>query len=88
MPAGPGGYSATTDAISKTLVAEGFLTTSTTDFKPGAGGTTGLAHFQTIKGKQNSALSIGIALTGGMAQIANKNTSEQQDSDHNARVIP
>ncbi|MFZ9672590.1 MAG: hypothetical protein ACO3A6_06065, partial [Candidatus Nanopelagicaceae bacterium] len=26
VPAGPGGYSATTDAISKTLIAEGLLT--------------------------------------------------------------
>ncbi|NBV12388.1 MAG: hypothetical protein EBS03_04595, partial [Actinobacteria bacterium] len=76
VPAGPGGYSATTDAISKTLIKEGLLTSQTTDFKPGAGGTTGLAHFQTIKGKQNSALIIGIALTGGMAQVANKNTSD------------
>ena len=76
VPAGPGGYSATTEAISKTLVTEGLLTSTTTDFKPGAGGTTGLAHFQGIKGKQNSALIIGIALTGGMAQVANKNTSD------------
>ena len=87
VPAGPGGYSATTDAISKTLIAEGLLTTSTTDFKPGAGGTTGLAHFQTIKGKQNSALIIGIALTGGMAQVANKNTSDLLASVPIARVM-
>ena len=77
VPAGPGGYSATTEAISKTLVTEGLLTSTTTDFKPGAGGTTGLAHFQGIKGKQNSALIIGIALTGGMAQVANKNTDRK-----------
>ena len=87
VPAGPGGYSATTDAISKTLITEGLLTSQTTDFKPGAGGTTGLAHFQTIKGKQNSALIIGIALTGGMAQVANKNTSDLLASTPIARVM-
>jgi putative tricarboxylic transport membrane protein len=87
VPAGPGGYSATTDAIAKTLIKEGLLTSQTTDFKPGAGGTTGLAHFQTIKGKQNSALIIGIALTGGMAQVANKNTSDLLASTPIARVM-
>ena len=87
VPAGPGGYSATTEAISKTLVTEGLLTSTTTDFKPGAGGTTGLAHFQGIKGKQNSALIIGIALTGGMAQVANKNTSDLLTSTPVARVM-
>ncbi|NBN91857.1 MAG: hypothetical protein EBV43_04180, partial [Actinobacteria bacterium] len=87
VPAGPGGYSATTEAISKTLIAEGLLTSTTTDFKPGAGGTTGLAHFQTIKGKQNAALIIGIALTGGMAQVANKNTSDLLASVPIARVM-
>jgi putative tricarboxylic transport membrane protein len=87
VPAGPGGYSATTEAISKTLVTEGLLTSTTTDFKPGAGGTTGLAHFQGIKGKQNSALIIGIALTGGMAQVANKNTSDLLASTPVARVM-
>jgi putative tricarboxylic transport membrane protein len=87
VPAGPGGYSATTEAISKTLVTEGLLTSTTTDFKPGAGGTTGLAHFQGIKGKQNSALIIGIALTGGMAQVANKNTSDLLASTPIARVM-
>lgn len=87
VPAGPGGYSATTDAIAKTLITEGLLTSQTTDFKPGAGGTTGLAHFQTIKGKQNSALIIGIALTGGMAQVANKNTSDLLASTPIARVM-
>lgn len=87
VPAGPGGYSATTEAISKTLITEGLLTTTTTDFKPGAGGTTGLSHFQGIKGKQNSALIIGIALTGGMAQVANKNTSDLLASTPVARVM-
>ncbi len=87
VPAGPGGYSATTDAIAKTLIKEGLLTSQTTDFKPGAGGTTGLAHFQTIKGKQNAALIIGIALTGGMAQVANKNTSDLLASTPIARVM-
>ncbi len=87
VPAGTGGYSTTTDAISKTLIAEGLLTSSTNDFKPGAGGTTGLAHFQTIKGKQNAALIVGIALTGGMAQVANKNTSDLLASTPIARVM-
>jgi len=87
VPAGAGGYSATTDAIAKTLIKEGLLTSQTTDFKPGAGGTTGLAHFQTIKGKQNAALIIGIALTGGMAQVANKNTSDLLASTPIARVM-
>jgi putative tricarboxylic transport membrane protein len=87
IPANPGGYSATTDAISKTLIAEGLLTSQTSDFKPGAGGTTGLAHFQTIKGKQNAALIIGIALTGGMAQVANKNSLNLLDSKPIARVM-
>ncbi|MFM8404983.1 MAG: Bug family tripartite tricarboxylate transporter substrate binding protein [Actinomycetota bacterium] len=87
IPANPGGYSATTDAISKTLIAEGLLTSQTSDFKPGAGGTTGLAHFQTIKGKQNAALIIGIALTGGMAQVANKNALNLLDSKPIARVM-
>ena len=87
IPAGPGGYSATTDAISKTLITEGLLTSQTSDFKPGAGGTTGLAHFQTIKGKQNAALIIGIALTGGMAQVANKNSLNLLDSKPIARVM-
>lgn len=87
IPAGPGGYSATTDAISKTLITEGLLTSQTSDFKPGAGGTTGLSHFQTIKGKQNAALIIGIALTGGMAQVANKNSLNLLDSKPIARVM-
>jgi putative tricarboxylic transport membrane protein len=87
IPAGPGGYSATTDAISKTLITEGLLTSQTSDFKPGAGGTTGLAHFQTIKGKQNAALIVGIALTGGMAQVANKNSLNLLDSKPIARVM-
>ncbi len=87
VPAGPGGYSATTDAIAKTLIKEGLLTSQTTEFKPGAGGTTGLAYFQTIKGKQNSALIVGIALTGGMAQVANRNTSDLLASTPIARVM-
>lgn len=85
VPAGAGGYSATTDAITKTLVKEGLLTSATTDFKPGAGGTTGLAHFQTIKGKQNAALIIGLALTGGIATT--KSTIKLLDSVPIARVM-
>jgi len=85
VPAGPGGYSATTDAITKTLVKEGLLTSATTDFKPGAGGTTGLAHFQTIKGKQNAALIVGLAMTGGIATT--KSTLKLLDSVPIARVM-
>ena len=85
VPAGTGGYSTTTNAIATTLITEGLLTSQTTDFKPGAGGTTGLAHFQTIKGKQNSALIIGIALTGGIATT--KSTLNLLDSVPIARVM-
>ena len=85
VPAGTGGYSTTTDAIAKTLITEGLLTSQTTDFKPGAGGTTGLAHFQTIKGKQNAALIVGIALTGGIATT--KSTLNLLDSVPIARVM-
>jgi len=85
IPAGTGGYSATTDAITKTLVTEGLLTSATSDFKPGAGGTTGLAHFQTIKGKQNAALIVGLALTGGIATT--KSTVKLLDSVPIARVM-
>ena len=85
VPAGTGGYSATTDAIAKTLITEGLLTSQTTDFKPGAGGTTGLAHFQTIKGKQNAALIVGIALTGGIATT--KSTLNMLASVPIARVM-
>ena len=85
VPAGTGGYSATTDAISKALIAEGLLTTTTTDFKPGAGGTTGLAHFQTIKGKQNAALIVGLALTGGI--VTTKSTLNLMSSVPVARIM-
>lgn len=85
VPAGQGGYSATTEAISKALIAEGLLTTTTTDYKPGAGGTTGLAHFQTIKGKQNAALIVGLALTGGI--VTNKSTLNLMDSVPVARIM-
>lgn len=85
VPAGTGGYSATTDAISKALISEGLLTTTTTDFKPGAGGTTGLAHFQTIKGKQNAALIVGLAMTGGI--VTTKSTLNLLSSVPIARVM-
>ena len=85
IPAGVGGYSTTADAISKTLITEGLLTSFTSDFKPGAGGTTGLAHFQTIKGKQNATLIVGLALTGGIATT--KSNLKLLDSVPIARVM-
>ena len=66
VPANPGGYSLTSNAISDTLKTEGLLTEYTSTFKPGAGGSVGLAAFQEIKGKPEAALIVGIALTGGL----------------------
>ena len=66
VPANPGGYSLTSNAISDTLKAEGLLSEYTSTFKPGAGGSVGLGAFQEIKGKPEAALVVGIALTGGM----------------------
>ena len=50
VPANPGGYSLTSNAISDTLKAEGLLGEYTSTFKPGAGGAVGLGAFQEIKG--------------------------------------
>lgn len=66
VPANPGGYSLTVNAISDTLKAEGLLGTYASVFKPGAGGSVGLGAFQEIKGKPESALVTGIAMTGGL----------------------
>ena len=85
VPANPGGYSQTSTAISESLKKEGLLSTYSSVFKPGAGGTTGLAHFQTIKGKQNAALIIGLALTGGI--VTTKSTLTVTDSVPIARVM-
>jgi len=54
IPANPGGYSLTADAITNSLKAEGLLTATTSVYKPGAGGAVGLAAFQEIKGKARS----------------------------------
>ena len=82
-----GGFATTADLIGKTLITEGLLTSQTSDAKPGAGGTTGLAHFQSIKGKQTAALLMGISLTGGMVQVQNRNTLNLFDSVPIARVM-
>jgi len=66
VPANPGGYSLTSNAISDTLKAEGLLGEYTSAFKPGAGGAVGLGAFQEIKGKPEAALVTGIAMTGGL----------------------
>jgi putative tricarboxylic transport membrane protein len=66
VPANPGGYSLTSNAISDTLKAEGLLGEYTSVFKPGAGGAVGLGAFQEIKGKPEAALVTGIAMTGGL----------------------
>ena len=66
IPANPGGYSLTSNAISDTLKAEGLLGEYTSVFKPGAGGAVGLGAFQEIKGKPDAALVTGIAMTGGL----------------------
>ena len=66
VPANPGGYSLTSNAISDTLKAEGLLGEYTSTFKPGAGGAVGLGAFQEIKNKPEAALVTGIAMTGGL----------------------
>ena len=66
VPANPGGYSQTSTAISESLKKEGLLSTYTSVFKPGAGGSVGLGAFQEIKGKPEAALITGIAMTGGL----------------------
>ena len=73
IPGNPGGYSLTADAISKALKTEGLMTDAhTMVYKSGAGGTTGLAAFQEIKGKPNAALITGIAMVGGIATTKSK----------------
>ena len=85
IPANPGGYSLTSAAISDTLKAEGLLGSYTSTYKPGAGGSVGLAAFQEIKGKPEAALIVGIALTGGM--YSNKSTLKLTDSTPIAKVL-
>ncbi|MDA2962328.1 MAG: tripartite tricarboxylate transporter substrate-binding protein [Actinomycetota bacterium] len=85
VPANPGGYSLTSNAISETLKAEGLLGEYTSAFKPGAGGSVGLAAFQEIKGKPDAALIVGIALTGGM--YSNKSPLNLLSSTPIAKVL-
>ena len=66
IPANPGGYSLTSNAISDALKAEDLLSDYTSTYKPGAGGSVGLGAFQEIKGKPEAALITGIAMTGGL----------------------
>jgi putative tricarboxylic transport membrane protein len=85
VPAGPGGYSLTSNAISDSLKAEGLLGEYTSTFKPGAGGTVGLAAFQEIKAKPEAALIVGIALTGGIP--SNKSNLTLLSSTPIAKVL-
>lgn len=85
VPANPGGYSLTSGAISDSLKAEELLSDYTSTFKPGAGGSVGLAAFQEIKGKPEAALVVGIALTGGM--YSNKSTLNLLSSTPIAKVL-
>ena len=85
IPANPGGYSLTSVAISDSLKAEELLGSYTSSFKPGAGGSVGLAAFQEIKGKPEAALVVGIALTGGM--YSNKSTLNLLNSTPIAKVL-
>ena len=66
VPANPGGYSQTSTAISESLKKEGLLSTYSSTFKPGAGGTVGLGFFQEIKAKPESVLITGLAMAGGI----------------------
>jgi putative tricarboxylic transport membrane protein len=73
IPGNPGGYSLTADVVSKALKTEELMTDAhTMAYKAGAGGTTGLAAFQEIKGKPNAALITGIAMVGGAALAKSK----------------
>jgi len=85
IPANPGGYSITSNAISDALKAEGLLSEYTAVYKPGAGGSVGLGAFQEIKGKPESALITGIAMTGGL--YSNKSTLNLLDSTPVAKMI-
>ena len=85
IPANPGGYSLTGDAITNSLKAEGLLTATTSVFKPGAGGAVGLAAFQEIKGKPEAAIVTGIAMTGGLYSA--KSTLSLLDSTPIAKIL-
>ncbi|CAB4927991.1 unannotated protein [freshwater metagenome] len=85
IPANPGGYSLTSNAISDALKAEDLLSDYTSTYKPGAGGSVGLGAFQEIKGKPEAALVTGIAMTGGL--YSNKSTLNLLDSTPIAKVL-
>lgn len=85
IPANPGGYSLTADAITDALKAEGLLGSATSVYKPGAGGSVGLAAFQEIKGKPEAAMVTGIAMTGGL--YSNKSTLNLLASTPIAKIL-
>jgi len=85
IPANPGGYSLTADAIADTLKAEGLLTSASSVYKPGAGGAVGLGAFQEIKGKPEAAMITGIAMTGGL--YSNKSKLNLLDSTPIAKIL-
>jgi len=85
IPANPGGYSLTADAITNSLKAEGLLTATTSVYKPGAGGAVGLAAFQEIKGKPEAGIITGIAMTGGL--YSNKSTLNLLASTPIAKIL-
>ena len=85
IPANPGGYSLTADAVADTLKAEGLLTSASSVYKPGAGGSVGLGAFQEIKGKPEAAMITGIAMTGGL--YSNKSKLNLLDSKPIAKIL-
>jgi putative tricarboxylic transport membrane protein len=85
IPADPGGYSLTADAITSSLKAEGLLGSTTSVYKPGAGGSVGLGAFQEIKGKPEAAMVTGIAMTGGL--YSNKSKLNLLDSTPIAKIL-
>jgi len=85
IPANPGGYSLTADAISEALKSEGLLSSAASTYKPGAGGSVGLAAFQEIKGKPEAAIITGIAMTGGL--YSNKSKLNLLESTPIAKVL-
>ena len=85
IPANPGGYSLTADAITDSLKAEGLLTATTSVYKPGAGGSVGLGAFREIKGKPEAAMVTGIAMTGGL--YSNKSKLNLLDSTPIAKIL-
>jgi len=85
VPANPGGYSQTSTAISESLKKEGLLSTYSSVFKPGAGGTVGLGFFQEIKAKPESVLITGLAMAGGIP--SNKSPLKLEASTPIAKVM-